>query len=590
MDQVSQIRSKADIVSLISEYLPLKKMGRNFKANCPFHNEKTPSFVVSPERQIWHCFGCSKGGDAFTFLMEYERLEFPEALRILAQRVGIKLERFTGFSGETSSKKEKIYKLNRQVMDFYHYILLKHNAGKRALNYILEKRKIKEKIIETFMLGFSPVSAHALSDYLIKKKEYKKEDLIDAGLAYYRSGGIFDFFAGRIMFPLFDHRNNIIGFSGRVMDSSDQDSKYINTRETFVYHKGDVFFGLNITKENIKKENQAIIMEGELDVISSFQTGITNAVAVKGTALTENQVSLISRFAQKVTLCFDEDKAGEAAIKRSLQNLEKKGLTTTVIVIPNGKDPDESIKDNPYSFKKAVKEDINVYDYLISKNLTNFNKKTAEGKKKIGDELLPIIFGIENEIVKEHYYKKLSLELETSYESIVKQVQRLEKKQTDNLNIVSLKDKKNRKEILEEYLLALLFQSKNIETLIKKIKNLVFEEMFGMLSFKKIFVSLLNYFEETDTFDTKKFSESLAVELLPSFDICFLKPVPKFEDEKTYEKEVIKKCRELRLLYLKNKIKDLGEKIKLKEKTGEEQELRILNEEVLKITSLLGKT
>ncbi|MCL5432485.1 MAG: DNA primase, partial [Patescibacteria group bacterium] len=359
MDQVSQVREKIDIVQLISEYVPLKKAGRNFKANCPFHGEKTPSFVVSPERQIWHCFGCGKGGDCFTFLMEYESLEFPEALRILAKRVGIEIQS-THFEAGLTTKKEKIYRLNRLSLEFYHYLLTKHNVGKKALSYLIEKRKINEKIIDSFSLGFAPRVGNALVKFLIDKKKYDKEDLNEAGLMSFRRGGIFDFFAGRIIFPLFDHRDNVIGFSGRVLEdqSAQISSKYINTRETLVYHKGDVFFGLNVAKDEIKKQGRVIVMEGELDVISSVQEGIKNVIAVKGTALTENQAQLISRFAGKVSLCFDRDKAGIDAVKRSVPVLEKKGLTITVVQVPNGKDPDESIKENAFEFKNAMKNDI----------------------------------------------------------------------------------------------------------------------------------------------------------------------------------------------------------------------------------------
>ncbi len=305
MDEVAQIRERVDIVSFISEYVPLRKMGRNFKAICPFHNEKTPSFVVSPERQIWHCFGgCGKGGDVYTFLMEYENLEFVEALRILAKRTGIALAE-SSFQTGLSSKKEIIYKLNKLALDFYHYVLTRHSAGGKALSYLTEKRKMDKRLIETFMIGFSPKDGIDLSNYLINKKKYKKEDLIEAGLAYY-SGGLKDFFRGRVMFPLFDHRDNVVGFSGRAIEDppAGGGGKYINTRDTIVYHKGSMFFGLNSAKDNIKKMDKAIIVEGELDVISCFSIGATNVVAVKGTALTENQVALISRFTNNICLCF----------------------------------------------------------------------------------------------------------------------------------------------------------------------------------------------------------------------------------------------------------------------------------------------
>ena len=587
MDQVKQIRDKIDIVSLISEYLPLKKMGRNFKTPCPFHTEKTPSFVVSPERQIWHCFGCQKGGDAYTFLMEYENLEFPEALRILAKKTGIQIEEYSGIKSETSSKKEKIYNLNRKALDFYHYILTSHNAGKKALDYLL-KRGVKKETINTFKLGFAPGNNRALSDYLISKKGYKKEDLLDAGLSTYRNGGIFDFFVNRIIFPLFDHRDNVIGFSGRILDSR-QVSKYVNTRETLVYHKGEVFFGLNIAKEKIKKENQAIILEGEFDVISCFQEGITNTVAVKGTALTESQVNLISRFTQKVTLCFDSDAAGQDAIKRSLSVLEKKGITATVIAIQNGKDPDEAIKNDAFAFKKAVKNDIDIYDFLISKALSVFDKKTAIGKKKIGDEILPFIFRIENEIVREHYLKKISKELDTTYESIAKQVEKLNKKDVGNIVSLSPQDKKTRKEILEEYLLSLIIQYENPKLVLEKVAKILSDFMLDVLSYQKILSNLFLFFKENENFESNKFLRMLPTELFSGFDTCYLYPLPKFSDKEKYKEEVIKIAQEIKTLYLKNKIKEISEKIKNKEKNEEFDDLEKLQEEFDRTTSLLNQ-
>ncbi len=592
MDDKELIKEKLNIVDLISEYLPLKKAGVNFKANCPFHNEKTPSFVVSPERQIWHCFGCSKGGDCYTFLMEYENLELPEALRILAKKAGVELLETSSWDSGISSKKEKIYKLNSLALGFYHFLLTKHNIGKKALLYLLQKRKIKEGVLNTFMIGFAPGLNNALSNYLISKKKYKKEDLTEAGLATQRGGDIVDFFTNRIIFPLADHRGNIIGFSGRVLDDQQAlGSKYVNTRETIVYHKGDVFFGLNIAKDEIKKENQAIVTEGEFDVISAFQEGIKNIIAVKGTALTENQVNLLSRFTQKVSLCFDMDKAGQDAIKRSLPILEKKGLITTVVLIADGKDPDESIKNGPLAFKKAIQNDVGIYDYLISKFFSEFDKKTIDGKRKISDELLPILQGIENEIVKEHYFKKLALELDTSYESIVKQAERRVKKDSISLKTIELKDKRSREEILEEYLLSLILQAKDFINVFKKAKDILENSLPKNSSYQKILNMLFSFENENKTsFDDKKFINSLPSELLDAYNTSYLNPLPKFEEEKTYLEEAEKVARELKVVYLKSRIKAVSEKIKNKEKEGKKEELEVFEKELSNLLQYLQKT
>ncbi|MEK7502423.1 MAG: DNA primase [Patescibacteria group bacterium] len=570
MDDVAQVREKIDIASLISEYVPLKKAGRNFKAACPFHNEKTPSFVVSPERQIWHCFGCGKGGDCYTFLMDYENLEFLEALRILAKKAGIELSE-TDFVKKDTSKKEKIYSVNKISSDFYHYILTKHNAGKKALEYLTKVRKIDPRLIETFLIGFSPIQGDILSKYLIEKKKYKTQDLIEAGLSFTRPGRIVDFFRGRLMFPLFDHRDNIVAFSGRVLQDDAAQSKYVNTRDTLVYHKGSMFFGLNLAKEEIKQKERAIIVEGEFDVISCYSAGIKNVIAIKGTALTENQVILISRFSQKVTLCLDRDEAGFEAIKRSLEALEKKGLTTTVVDLGEYKDPDEAIKKDPVFFKKAVSHDIGVYDFLISSFLKKYNKETGEGKKKITQNLLPFISKIDNEIIKEHYLKTLAKELDASLETLQKEMNKVGKKEPDNLSFAGAKkDKRGRKEILEEYLLSLILQSESVDDHFKLSNEILEDYEFELPSYKKIFENLKSYFINNPNFSIKLFAKALPKETIALFDTRYILPLPKFEEQGKYTQEIEKVVKELKVLDLKNKIKVIAQAINKKEKEKEE--------------------
>lgn len=551
MDQVSQIREKIDIVSFISEFVPLKKAGRNFKANCPFHQESTPSFVVSPDRQIWHCFGCGKGGDCYTFLMEYERIEFIEALRLLAKRTGVQLkqQQDTGIS----SKKELFYRLNAFAREFYHYILTKHTAGKRGLEY-LKNRGVTDKVIETFQLGFSPGAGNTLVQYLIERKHFVKEDLLEAGLAFQGRSGPLDFFRGRLMFPLIDHRDNVVGFAGRVLEGN-VPSKYINTRETLVYHKGEMFYGLNITKDAIRRENQAIVVEGEFDVLASFQHGVANVVGVKGTALTESQVRLLARYAQKITFCFDGDKAGQEAIKRSLVVVEKEGLTPTVIEIPGGKDPDEALQHEPGLFKKAVKEDIGIYDYLLNKAFAAVDVATPEGKKYVAEALLPFIGAIKNEIVKEHYLRKISKEIDTTYESIVKEVQRMERKDTRKILTPSPKTKRATVEDKEAFLLALILQSEKPKEAFQKAIVILSQVLFKERVYQKIMDHLLVHFDRSDGLNTQVFADGLPKELIENYEKSLLYPLPSFGDEKQLLAEIEKKADELRILYIKQCLK-----------------------------------
>lgn len=587
MDQVEEIREKIDIVSLISEYLPLKKLGRNFKTTCPFHSEKTPSFVVSPERQIWHCFGCQKGGDCFTFLMEYENLEFTEALRTLAKKAGVDLKE-REFTSGISDKKEKIYKINRQAMEFYHYVLTKHKAGKAALAYVLEKRGIKPSVVETFMLGFAPGVGNALTSYLINKKHYSKEDILQAGLGFQRGSSILDFFIKRLMFPLFDHRGNVIGFSGRGL-TDDVLPKYVNTRETLVYHKGNVFFGLNIAKDEIKKEKRAIIMEGEFDVISAFQEGLGNSVAVKGTALTENHARLIARFCPKVSLCFDSDKAGQEAIKYSVPVLEKNGLSTTVIVVPNGKDPDELLHKNPLDFKKAAREDINVYDYLLNQAVLESDPNSPDGKKKITEDLIPFFNNIENEVVKEHYLKKLAGVLDSSFESILRQSERQRKNEMEKIFPVTSLQKRPREEVLEEYLLALILQNENPKLAFDLIKGKFSNVNFTVPAYQKILDYLRDFLESSKPFSNKEFLKELPTELYSVFDHCFLLPISLPNQNINQNEEILRVADELRILLIKYRLKALSDEIKEKEKSEKAADLSKMHEEFSRLTSMLNK-
>lgn len=589
MDQVSQIRDKIDIVSFLSEFITVKKAGRNFRALCPFHNEKSPSFMISPERQVWHCFGCGKGGDIYTFLMEYEHIEFPEALRVLAKRAGVELAQSPREAG-LSSRKERLYSLNRLAAEYYHYILTKHKVGERAREY-LKNRGLTDKLIETFQLGFAPGVGTALASYLLKKKGYKPEDLLEAGLVFSRGRDVVDFFRGRLMFPLIDHRDNVVGFSGRVLDPQVKTSKYINTRETLIYHKGEGFYGLNVTKDAIRKANHAILMEGEFDVISSFREGITNVVAIKGTALTQEQVNLIGRYAQKISFCFDGDRAGQEAIKRSLPLVEKKGIQASIILLPDGKDPDEAIKNNPAGYKAAVKKDIGVYDYLFEAACQEGEVTTAEGKKKIADVFLPVIGSMTNEIVKEHYLRKLSTVLDTTYESISKELGRLQKaKEGVVVRVAPIKPQtQSREEMLEEYLISLIIQFHSPKVALEKAMVFLSPSWSQEKAYQKILDHLQNYFKVHEAFNERVFSGLLPTELAFTYNKSLLFPLPPFSSDEQYLREVEKVAKQLRELYLREKIKSMSEDIIEKEKLNDSEAVIALKKEYASLLSLLNK-
>lgn len=585
-DQLEEIKAKIDIVGFISEYLPLKKAGRNFKALCPFHTEKTPSFIISPERQIWHCFGCGRGGDQFGFLMQIENLEFPEALEILAKRAGVKL--VTSYQASESAKlKDKIFKINHLASEFYHYLLLNHPSGKKALDYVLG-RGVNKKSIETFKLGWAPNLWDALSKFLLKKG-FNLPEIETAGLVIKRERqeipkpiqqaqgrqvrnderGYYDRFRGRLMFALRDYRGNVIGFAGRTLDPNATEAKYINTPETPVYIKGNVLYGLDITKEAIKKEDKAIVVEGEFDLISSFQAGVSHVVAIKGSALTEGQVSLLKRFTQNIDLALDMDLAGDAASRRGIEVADAAGFSIRMIQLPQGKDPDECARINPLLWQKAVKNALSVFDYILDSALARFGKETAEGKKKIGDEVIPVLAKIASPIVQAHYLAQLASLLNVSEEVIVQTAKKFAKQeeigQTAVAKTLMPSAPAPRQQLLEEQLLAMILQSATVEETVK-IKELEeIEKFLTVPAIKKIFSLLLKYFTEMGQkkFKISEFVKTLPAELGPTVDRLYLVDLGNIlENQKLLTRELEKTTVEIKKIFLKNRLLSLSQKLK----------------------------
>lgn len=579
MDQLDQIRSKIDIVELINSHLPLKKAGRNFKALCPFHSEKTPSFIVSPERQLWKCFGCNLGGDVFKFLMEYEKMTFVEALRFLADKAGIKLKRFRPSAAQ--QEREKLLAVNHLASEFYHFILLKHSVGKKGLDYLL-KRGIRRSSIQLFKLGYAPDSWDSLLSYLTRKKGYQSNDLERAGLAIKGTKNYYDRFRGRIIFPLTDHRSNILGFAGRTLKPDLKGAKYINIPETTLYHKGDLFYGLAQTKEAIKKKNKAVIVEGETDVISSYQAGVKNAIAIKGSALTEPQVNLIKRFASTIILALDADMAGDEAVRRGIEIADFVGLNIRVAQSKYGKDPDECARHSPALWRESVAESIPVFDFYLKSATSRFNKKTAEGKKKISEELTPILAKITNEVVKAHYVKKLADILEVSEEAVNKEMERigrLGKIVTSKTAKVISKRKpvklKTRRERLEEFFLSLLLQ-KGEET--ADLINQIEIKYFVNPAIKKI-ITHLKKFLNKHKFEINKFAKVLPEELVETLDRLYLQELENIlKDKNKFLREFNKTKKEVERLYLKDRLSQLAEKIREKEKRGVKKGLQTTRE------------
>jgi len=590
MDQIDQVRQKTDLVGIISEQVSLKKAGRNFKGVCPFHEEKTPSFIVSPERQIFKCFGCGMGGDVFKFLMEREKMEFGEVLRMLADRAGIELKQFR--PTREQKIKEKLLEINHLGSEFYHYLLMEHDVGKNALRYLL-KRGIKRSSIKLFKLGYAADEWEALQNFLIRKKGYRADELEMAGLIIGRSGvirGYYDRFRGRVMFSLFDHRKRVVGFAGRVLEGDEKKAKYINSPETILYHKSNVLYGLETTKEWIKKKNQAVVVEGELDAISSYQAGVKNVVGIKGTALTEGQVDLLKRFCENIALALDKDTAGDMAARRGIELAEKIGLNVRIIELKYGKDPDECAQKSAKLWKESVKKAIPVYDFYIKSAVKRFGINTPEGKRKVSDEVSVILAKITNEVIKAHYVKKLAKVLKVSEEAVGKEIERRKRQVVvgeRNKPEKKEREEKDRRERLEEYILALLLQ---IESGVYRNLRKIDENIISEGAVKKVIKRLKDWKKKGKRWDINRFTESLAAELTEVVDLGYLMDLGKVaNDADKLEKELEIALEEMEKLFYKEELVKLSEEIKRAEKEKKDKRLERLRRKFVEISVLLKR-
>lgn len=434
MDQVEEIKKKIDVVSLISSYLTVKKAGKNYKACCPFHNEKTASFMVSPEKQIWYCFGCNQGGDIFTFIERIEGLDFVGALHLLADRAGVILENQDFVK---KSEKDKSFEILELARKFYTFLLNEHKNGEVAKKYLLE-RSLKQETIENFSLGFAPDSQDILKSFLLKK-EFSAQDIEAVGLIVKNSSGrVTDKFRDRIVFPIKNTNGKVVGFGGRTFHEPKNPNfippKYLNSPQTLVYDKSSVIYGLYEAKEEIRKKDLAIIVEGYMDVISSHQAGVANVVASSGTALTEKQLEILARYTKNIAFCFDTDEAGTLAMKRAFELAQFSDINLKAVVLENAKDPDELIKKDPNLWTEASANPISIYDFYYSILMKkNDNGGTADEKKKIAQEFIPIISNIGSEIEKAHWIKKISNDLNVNEKYIIDALNKIKKTEQRSL-------------------------------------------------------------------------------------------------------------------------------------------------------------
>lgn len=450
---VEEIKTRLNIVDVLRDYIRLEKAGANWRALCPFHNEKTPSFMVSEDKQMWHCFGCQKGGDVFGFVMEIEGLEFKEALKILAEKAGVELKRT---NPKLAAEKNKTLEILELATKFYETQLWKGEGQVKIINY-LKERGLKDETIREFRLGYAPRGWRNLLTFLVGRG-YTEEEVMKTGLLVQKNSNsetrnpkqipnlpagrqgskfqiqnssYYDRFRDRIIFPVADTNSKVVGFSARVAPGGDESqAKYVNTPETEVYHKSKILYGIDKAKQAMRQKDEVLLVEGNVDVLASWQAGLPNTVAVSGTALTPDQIQIIKRYTPKVKMFFDMDKAGEQATKKSLKLCLEQEMAVDVVELSEGKDAAELAQKDPAALQKAVADAPEAMEYFLQKTLNKYDKNKTEGKKSASTELLEMIGAMANQIEKGHWLKKIGQALEVS-ESVL----------TDMLKKATLKER-----------------------------------------------------------------------------------------------------------------------------------------------------
>lgn len=425
---IEEIKSRLSIEEVVARYVPLKKAGRNLKGLCPFHNEKTPSFVVSPEKQLAYCFGCHRGGDIFKFTQEMEGVEFPEALKMLAERAGVKLDTQRmdpKVMEQRKTQKTGLYRMHQDANDFFQRNLWETPAGKPVLQY-LEKRGIDEKLAKEFELGVSPDSFDQTYQFLLKKG-FSRGEIVQGGLAKSKDVGserIYDHFRGRLMFPIWDDQGRVVGFGGRAL-KAEVEPKYLNSPETPIYDKSKLLYNFNRAKREIRNKDQILVVEGYMDVIACHKIGSQNVVASSGTALTVPQLNLMKRFTKNVVFGFDQDTAGQDALNRAVELAQGMDFKIKVLILPEGKDPDEYINRHGENWIEQLEAARSYLDFYFEKYQQAVDTETEEGRRDFMENLMPVLRRITNRVEKDRQVQRAAIVLGVKAEHVYDELEKI---------------------------------------------------------------------------------------------------------------------------------------------------------------------
>ncbi len=568
---LEDILSRVNIVEVISGHIPLKRAGRNFKALCPFHHEKTPSFMVSPDRQIYHCFSCGAGGNAFNFLMKYERLEFREAVELLAKKVGVELPVLQKEDIQAVNLSTQLYKINELAAIFYESNL-NSTIGAQAKNYLF-KRGIKESAVKSLKLGFATDKWDGLINYL-RAKGISIGLLEKAGLVLSKQGGgYYDRFRNRIIFPIFDIKSRVLGFGARVLD--DTLPKYINSPETPVYIKGRHLYGFHLAKDAVRENDFIAVVEGNLDFLMPYQEGFQNIVASLGTALTEEQVHLLKRYTNNVVMIYDGDAAGEMATLRSLDIFIEEEMSVKVVSLPEGFDPDLFVRENGVeNFRDKITQAKTLFDYKLGILKSRYGPSTIEAKAKISAEMLVTIDKFKNAVLKSEYLKKLAQELNVKEEALMQELKNVkeEKNYTDFVKPESQKTINIHP--TEKLLIRLMLEEKG---LIDSVRDKLEPADFQDERVSRIVSLMFNMVEQG-----KKIEPNILINRLGDDNLLQLICESTFAPEVSGEdkEKVVNDCvMRLKSMNLTLKRKRLEEEMKIAENSGDEERLNGLRNE-----------
>ncbi len=456
MNEVEEIKQRLDVAEVVGSYIQLKQAGRNLKAACPFHQEKTASFMVSPEKAIWHCFGCNQGGDVFKFVMMIEGLEFKEALEVLARRAGVELKNRSG-SG-SGKQKQRLSQAVAWAVKYYQACLAKNP---KALNYVIRRRGLTRQAVEDFQIGYAPDVWEGLTRALTKKG-FSNEELIKAGLVGQKAGrsSIYDLLRGRLIFTICDSSGNPVGFTGRILDGADDvGPKYLNTPQSLLYDKSRVIYGLHLAREAIRENDEVVLVEGNMDVVTSHQAGVRQVVAVSGTALTIDQLKALRRLTHNVKLAFDQDSAGLVATERAIELSQNLGLNLMVVETGDAKDADELIKQDVKLWQTAIANAKYVMDYLFDYFAAELDLATELGKKQFSDRLAPVIQRLADPAEKSRYIEKLADLIGTSQDATAQKVDNYKSHEPANARAIKAQPvpvkRRDGRQRLEESILAI---------------------------------------------------------------------------------------------------------------------------------------